>query len=75
MARPRTGSAAAANASTQLLDGMHYRGLLRMARREGGVRLYAARDTHHPPADPHAAYDALVDVVLAKYAPLPALRS
>jgi uncharacterized protein YcaQ len=26
------------NASTQLLDGMHYRGLLRIARREGGVR-------------------------------------
>jgi uncharacterized protein YcaQ len=31
------------NASTQLLDGMHYRGLLRVAGREGGVRLYAAR--------------------------------
>jgi uncharacterized protein YcaQ len=31
------------NASTQLLDGMHYRGLLRVARREGGIRLYAAR--------------------------------
>ena len=29
------------NASTQLLDGMHYRGLLRIARREGGIRLYA----------------------------------
>ena len=32
------------NASTQLLDGMHYRGLLRIARREGGIRLYAARE-------------------------------
>src|SRR3954464_4981503 len=32
------------NASTQLLDGMHYRGLLRIARREGGVRVYAARE-------------------------------
>jgi len=31
------------NASTQLLDGMHYRGLLRVAGREGGVRTYAAR--------------------------------
>jgi hypothetical protein len=30
------------NASTQLLDGMHYRGLLRVARRDGGVRVYAA---------------------------------
>src|SRR5271169_4146417 len=33
------------NASTQLLDVMHYRGLLRVARREGGTRVYAARDT------------------------------
>ena len=31
------------NASTQLLDVMHYRGLLRVARREGGTRVYAAR--------------------------------
>ena len=33
------------NASTQLLDGMHYRGLLRVARRDGGTRIYAARKT------------------------------
>ncbi len=59
------------NASTQLLDGMHYRGLLRIARREGGVRLYAAREAHAAAPDPAAAYDALVDVVVAKYAPLP----
>lgn len=61
------------NASTQLLDGMHYRGLLRVARREGGVRLYAAHDAHaREAADPEAALDALLDVVVAKYAPLPA---
>jgi uncharacterized protein YcaQ len=63
------------NASTQLLDGMHYRGLLRIARRESGVRLYAARepDPHRAdtPADTPAALDALVDVVVNKYAPLP----
>ena len=62
------------NASTQLLDGMHYRGLVRIARREGGVRLYAARAPHAAPPDPKAALDALVDLVLCKYAPLP-LRS
>ncbi len=61
----------ASNASTQLLDAMHYRGLLRIARREGGVRLYAARDEHAPAADVGAAMDTLVDVVLRKYAPLP----
>jgi uncharacterized protein len=61
------------NASTQLLDGMHYRGLLRVARREGGVRLYAAHDAHaREPAGADAAMDALVDVAVAKYAPLPA---
>lgn len=59
------------NASTQLLDGMHYRGLLRIARREGGVRLYAEREAHPPALDTAAAMDALVDVILAKYAPLP----
>ena len=60
------------NASTQLLDGMHYRGLLRIARREGGVRLYAAREATPPPPDPDAALDALLDIAVAKYAPLPA---
>jgi uncharacterized protein len=59
------------NASTQLLDGMHYRGLLRIARREGGVRLYAAREPTPLPADAAAALDTLVDVVVNKYAPLP----
>jgi uncharacterized protein len=59
------------NASTQLLDGMHYRGLLRVARREGGIRLYAARAATPAPADAAAAMDALVDAVVAKYAPLP----
>ena len=59
------------NASTQLLDGMHYRGLLRIARREAGVRLYAARDAHEPAPDAAAALDRLVDVVVNKYAPLP----
>ena len=59
------------NASTQLLDAMHYRGLLRIARREGGVRLYAARPADATLPDPVAALDALVDVVVRKYAPLP----
>jgi hypothetical protein len=59
------------NASTQLLEGMHYRGLVRIAGRAGGVRLYQACEVHSPTVDPQAAMDALVDVVLAKYAPLP----
>jgi uncharacterized protein len=59
------------NASTQLLDGMHYRGLLRVARREGGTRCYAARDVHEPAPDAAAALDAMVDVIVGNYAPLP----
>ena len=59
-------------ASTQLLEGMHYRGMLRVARREGGQRLYAVREHQSSGLSPQAALDALVDVIVAKYAPLPA---
>jgi uncharacterized protein len=61
------------NASTRLLDGMHYRGLLRVARRESGVRVYAVADLHEAdaPRDTAAVMDELVDVIVAKYAPLP----
>ncbi len=61
------------NASTQLLDGMHYRGLLRVARREGGIRLYAAREPIAAEADRDEAeaMDRLVDIIVNKYAPVP----
>jgi uncharacterized protein len=68
------------NASTQLLDGMHYRGLLRIARRDSGTRVYsvreaareAARETPMTDVDTSAAMDALVNVIVGLYAPLPA---
>jgi uncharacterized protein YcaQ len=60
------------NASTQLLDGMHYRGMLRIARREGGIRLYAARAANEAPVDMAATMDRLVDICVNKYAPMPA---
>ena len=60
------------NASTQLLDAMHQHGLLRIARRDAGVRLYAARLPSPAAAEPQAAMDALVDVIVQHYAPLPA---
>ena len=64
------------NATTQLLDEMHYRGLLRVVRRDGGTRVYGARDlTAEPRVDAATAdtrLDALVDIVIQKYAPLPA---
>jgi uncharacterized protein YcaQ len=52
---------------------MHYKGLLRIARREAGVRIYAVQQTRPAPAgasDRRARLDALVDVVVRKYAPL-----
>ena len=58
-------------ASTQLLDAMHYRGLLRVARRDNGIRLYAARQPQTAPGDAAATLDPLVDVLVMKYAPLP----
>ena len=63
------------NATTQLLDEMHYRGLLRVARRDGGTRVYGARaQTFEPPDRPTAdeRFDSLIDVIVRKYAPLPA---
>ncbi len=60
-------------ASTQLLDGMHYRGLLRVARRESGIRLFAPQLAHGgEPTDPDTTLGMLIDVAVAKYAPLPA---
>ena len=63
------------NATTHLLDSMHYGGLLRVARREAGIRIYAAHE--HAPGPSGAAarramVDALVDIVVQKYAPVPA---
>lgn len=59
------------NASTQLLDDMHYRGVLRIAGRASGVRTYAVRETAHTSPDPERAMDALVDAIVHTYAPLP----
>jgi uncharacterized protein YcaQ len=69
--RVRNWFGGSSNASTQLLDEMHYRGMLRIARREGGVRVYAAREAHAPPESGAAAMDSLADVIVRKYAPLP----
>jgi uncharacterized protein YcaQ len=63
------------SASSRLLEGLHYRGLLGVARREAGTRVYQA--TVDPPHDdgpeaPLARAGRLLDIVVQLYAPLPA---
>ena len=71
------------SATTHLLEAMHYKGLLRVARREQGIRIYAAQDWSPgalegtPDVQPvgaaarRAQVDAILDAVVRKYAPLP----
>jgi uncharacterized protein YcaQ len=61
--------------SVHLLEGLHYRGLLRVARREAGTRVYEPIEP--PPQDDSpearlARAGQLVDMVVQLYAPLPA---
>jgi hypothetical protein len=61
-------------ATTQMLGVMHYRGLLRVARREKGIRIYGTHRHEAGPLDEaarQARIDALVDVAVNLYAPLP----
>ena len=63
------------SATTHLLDAMHYRGLLRVVRREAGIRIYGLHEHAPGPLDARerrVRLDALVDVVVNVYAPLPA---
>ncbi len=73
-----SGFGGTSSASTQLLDGMHYRGMLRVAGRLDGIRTYALPKESlseslrfAPKPSPEQAMDALVDVIVQKYAPLP----
>jgi uncharacterized protein len=62
------------NATTHLLDAMHYQGLLRVARRENGIRIYTAHQHGPSPTDEaacQARINALVDAAIRIYAPLP----
>ncbi|HEY3497308.1 MAG TPA: crosslink repair DNA glycosylase YcaQ family protein [Polyangiaceae bacterium] len=61
------------NTTTRLLDALHYRGFLRVARREAGIRVYAvSRLSAARERDSEAGLDALIDAAVRKYAPLPA---
>jgi uncharacterized protein YcaQ len=62
----------ASNTTTRLLDQLHYRGLLRVAARDAGIRLYApavAATASRAEAD-ESSLDTLIDFAVRKYAPL-----
>jgi uncharacterized protein YcaQ len=59
------------NATTQLLDGLHYRGMLRVVSRASGTRTYAIADRPASPVDPDEALAQLLDVAIRLYAPVP----
>ena len=62
------------NATTHLLDGMHYQGLLRVVRRDKGIRVYAVHQHGPLPSDKEECQrrlDALADIAIQIYAPLP----
>lgn len=62
------------SATTHLLELMHYKGMVRVARRENGIRIYAAHEHAAGPRDAagrRANLDALVDIVVGLYAPVP----
>jgi uncharacterized protein YcaQ len=62
------------NATTHLLDAMHYQGLLRVVRRQAGIRLYAAHEhavVSMSEEERRQRLDALADAAISTYAPLP----
>lgn len=58
-------------ASTQLLDTMHYRGLLRIVRRERGVRVYAPARVEPVDHSPQHRAERLLQLALSLYGPVP----
>lgn len=63
------------NATTHLLDDLHYRGWLRITRRDRGIRVYACREAT-PGQDgpsPEERLDRLIDVLVGLYGPIPSV--
>ncbi len=62
------------NVSTHLLEGLHHRGLLRVARREAGTRVYEAIERPLRDDSPEARLERaerMMDLLVKLYAPLP----
>jgi uncharacterized protein len=64
----------ASRATTHLLDRMHYEGLLRVARRDNGMRVYSVRrdvQSFAGALSRQAQADTLLELAVRLYAPLP----
>jgi uncharacterized protein YcaQ len=62
------------NATTHLLDALHYHGMVRIVRRDKGIRVYGTRNHSSILSDPNERdrrIDALADVIVSIYGPLP----
>lgn len=63
------------SATTHMLELMHYKGVLRVAGRDTGIRLYAAiepRALVTGAQERRTRIDRLIDILVSKYAPIPA---
>ena len=58
-------------ATTRILHVLHYRGLLRVAGRENGIRLYAATSRQHEHIEPEERLRKLVLLITRILAPIP----
>jgi uncharacterized protein len=59
------------NAATRALEGLHHQGLLRVERREKGIKVYEVAQHTHNSLQPEARAKGILDLVLQNYAPLP----
>jgi uncharacterized protein len=61
--------------TTRALDALHYRGLVRVARRDNGIKVYEAAPHLEPmfaqPLEPEAQARGILELILSVYAPLP----
>ncbi len=62
------------SATTRILDGLHYRGKLRIVRRDKGIRVYGVAEHLSQPLEELSREEqarGLVELLLKQYAPLP----
>ena len=67
----RNGWGGSSAATTRMLEALQYRGKLRVARREAGIRLYALAEARPRPCAAATRADGVLALLLRLYAPLP----